>query len=61
MKEPVCDPHTQKLITGPSIVTTNAGTGRLCNKEGSVEFCAKMAEKFVHILLSLLNGTACTA
>ena len=60
-KEPVRDPTTLKLITGPLIVKTDAGPGRLCDKDERVDFCSEMAEKGVHILLSLPNGTACTA
>ena len=60
-KEPVRDPITQKLKSGPLIVKTDAGPGRLSDKDGSLEFRAVMAEKGVHILLSLPNGPACTA
>ena len=61
LKEPVRDLHTLKLISGPLIVKMDAGQGHLCDKDESVDFCAKMAEKGVHTLLLLPNGIACIA
>ena len=59
--EPIRDPVTQKLISGPLIVKTDAGPGRLSNEADSINFRTEMAALGVHILLSLPNGTACTA
>ena len=59
--EPVCDRVTLKLISGPLIVKTDAGPGRLSKEASSIEFCKEMANKGVHILLSLPNATAITA
>jgi len=60
-KEPVCDPVTLKLISGPLIVKTDAGSGRLSKEADSVDSCEELADMGVHVLLSLLNGTSCTA
>ncbi len=59
--EPVRDPHTNKLISGPLIVKTDSGPGRLSKESVSIEFREEMAAKGVHIFLSLPNGTAATA
>ena len=59
--EPVRDPVTQKLISGPLIVKTDSGPGRLSKEAESILFREEMAAMGVHILLSLPNGTACTA
>ena len=60
-KEPIRDPITNKLISGPLIVKTDAGPGRLSKEAESIEFRDEMATMGVHILLSLPNGTAATA
>ena len=59
--EPVRDPVTLKLISGPVITKTDAGPGRLSKEAESIDFWTKMAAMGVHILLSLPNGTAATA
>ena len=59
--EPICDPITKKLIRGPLIQKTDAGPGRLSKQAESIEFRIEMAAKGVHIILSLPNGTECTA
>ena len=58
---PVRDPITKKLIKGPIISKTDAGPGRLATQAGSLEFRTEMAAIGLHILLSLPNGTECTA
>ena len=58
---PVRDPVTNKLITGPLIIKTDAGPGRLSKEAASIEFREEMANLGVHILLSLPNGTECQA
>lgn len=60
-KEPVRDPVTKKLISGPLIVKTDAGPGRLSIEADSIDFRTEMADMGVHILLSLPNATAATA
>ena len=50
-----------KLKSGPLIVRTYVGPGHLSDKDESVKFHAVMAKNGVHILLSLPNGTVCTA
>jgi hypothetical protein len=59
--EPIRNPLTNKLISGPLIIKTDAGPGRLSKEASSIEFREQMAAKGVHILLSLPNATACTA
>jgi len=59
--KPIRDPLTNKLISGPLVVKTDAGPGRLSKEASSLEFHEQMAKKGVHILLSLPNATACTA
>jgi hypothetical protein len=59
--EPIRDPLTKKLISGPLIIKTDAGPGRLSKEASSIEFRDHMATKGVHILLSLPNATASTA
>ena len=59
--EPVRDPVTLKLISGPLVVKTDAGPGRLSKEAESIDFRTEMAAMGVHILLSLPNGTAATA
>ena len=59
--EPIRDPLTGKLLSGPLIIKTDSGPGRLSREACSIEFREEMAKKGVHILLSLPNGTACTA
>ena len=58
---PVQDPVTKKLITGPLIEKTDAGPGRLSSEGASIEFREAFQAMGVHILLSLPNGTECTA
>ena len=52
---------THKLLKGPLIIKTDAGPGRLSREAQSITFREEMANKGVFILLSLPNGTACTA
>ena len=59
--EPVRDSVTGKLLKGPLIIKTDAGPGRLSRQAESIEFREEMARMGVYILLSLPNGTACTA
>jgi hypothetical protein len=59
--EPIRDPVTMKLLSGPLIVKTDAGPGRLSKQAISIDFREEMAQLGVHILLSLPNGTSCTA
>ena len=59
--EPIRDPVTQKLISGPLIVKMDSGPGRLLKEAESITFRDEMAKMGVHIVLSLPNGTACTA
>ena len=58
---PVRDPVTLRLIAGPLIVKSDGGPGRLSRESSSIEFRDEMAQIGVHIVLSLPNGTACTA
>jgi len=58
--EPIRDPVT-KLLSGPLIVKMDAGPGRLSKQAISIDFCEKMAQLGVHILLLLPNRTSCTA
>jgi len=58
---PIRDPITKKLIRGPLISKTDAGPGRLATQGGSLDFRSEMAAIGVFILLSLPNGTECTA
>jgi hypothetical protein len=59
--EPICDPVTMKLLSGPLIVKTDAGPGRLSKQAISIDFREEMAQLGVHILLSLPNGISCMA
>jgi hypothetical protein len=59
--EPICDPVIMKLLSGPLIVKTDAGPGRLSKQAISIDFREEMARNGVHILLLLSNGTSCTA
>ena len=59
--EPVRDPITKKLISGPIVCKTDGGPGRLSKEAESIDFREEMAAMGVHILLSLPNGTAATA
>ena len=59
--EPVRDPDTGRLISAPMIVKTDVGPGRLSKEAESMDFRKQMAGLGVHILLSLPNGTWCTA
>ena len=59
---PVCQRDSNgKLIRGPLVLKTDAGPGRLSKEAESIEFRSEMAEKGLHIMLSLPNATACTA
>ena len=60
-KVPVRDPLTNKLISGPLIIKTDAGPGRLSKELESIEYRARIERLGVYILLSLPNGTSCTA
>jgi hypothetical protein len=59
--EPVRDPITKKLISGPLIVKMDAGPGHLSKEANSIDFHEEMAALGIHILLSLPNGMAATA
>jgi hypothetical protein len=58
---PIRDPIIKKLLRGPLINKTDSGPGRLATQAGSAEFRNEMASIGFHILLSLPNGTECTA
>jgi len=58
---PIRDPITKKLLHGPLISKTDSGPGRLATQAGSEEFRNEIASIGLHILLSLPNGTECTA
>lgn len=58
---PIRDPVTNKLISGPAIMKTDAGPARLASDAKSVEFREYLASMGFHIMLSLPNGTECTA
>ena len=58
---PVRDPDTGRLIKGPLINKTDGGPGRLSREASSLDFRENMAATGMHILLSLPNGTECTA
>ena len=58
---PFRDPVTNVLIAGPLVIKTDGGPGRLSRESASIEFRDEMAAMGVHIVLSLPNGTACTA
>ncbi len=53
-------PVTNKILSGPLILKTDAGPGRLSKDAESWEFCERMHEKGLVILLGLPNGTAAT-
>ena len=57
----VRDAVTKKLITGPLILKTDAGPGRLATEGESIDFREEMIDLGVHILLSIPNGTECNA
>ena len=59
--EPVRDPISRKLLSGPLIVKTDSGPGRLLKEAASLSFREEMASLGVFILLSLPNGTECQA
>ena len=48
-------------MSGPLINKTDGGPGRLSREASSIEFRDKMAQIGMYILLSLPNGTECTA
>ena len=52
--------QTGKMVTGPLIVKTDAGPGRLSKEAESWEFRQRMFEKGVYIMLGLPNATAAT-
>ena len=58
---PVRDPDSGRLIKGPLINKTDGGPGRLSREASSLDFRENMAATGMHILLSLPNGTECTA
>jgi len=58
---PIRDPITKKLLRGPLISKTDSGPGHLATQAGSEEFRNEIASIGLHILLSLPNGTECTA
>jgi hypothetical protein len=43
--EPIRNPLTNKLISGPLIIKTDAGPGRLSKETSSIEFREQMAAK----------------
>ncbi len=59
--KPVCDPLTNKLVSGPVIIKTDGGPGRLAKEAGSAEFRVETFELGMYIMLSLPNATLCTA
>ncbi len=59
--KPVCDPLTNKLVSGLVIIKTDGGPGRLAKEAGSAEFRAEMFELGVYIMLLLPNATSCMA
>ncbi len=59
--EPICDPLSNNLLSGPLIVKTDNGPGRLSKEEDSILFQDETAELGMHILLPLPNATSCTA
>ena len=59
--EPIRNPLTNKLISGPLIIKTDPGPGRLWKEASIIRFRRQMAANGVHLLLSLPNATACTA
>ena len=61
LSTPVRDPVTKELIPWPLIKKTDAGPGRLSSEGTSIEFREAFQAMGVHILLSLPNGTECTA
>ncbi len=53
--------QTNHLLAGPLIIKTDGGPERLSQECSSIEFRDEIAAMGVHIILSLPNGTACTA
>ena len=51
-------PKTNKILSGPLIVKTDAGPGRLCMEAKSWKFRARMWDAGIIILLGLPNGTS---
>ena len=51
-------PRTNKILYGPLIIKTDAGPGRLCTEAESWEFCERLWQAGVYIMLGLPNGTA---
>ena len=58
---PIRHPTTLKMLKGPLINKTDGGPVRLSNEAQSIDFRERMATLGMHILLSLPNGTECTA
>ena len=50
-----------QLLSGPLIVKTDSGPGRLSKEANSLDFREQLAAMGVHILLPLPNATSCTA
>jgi len=48
--EPIHDPVTMKLLSGPLIVKMDAGLGRLSKQAISIDFCEEMAQLGVQFL-----------
>ena len=59
-KEVTRCPVTNKILSGPLILKTDAGPGRLSKDAESWEFRERMHDKGLVILLGLPNGTAAT-
>jgi hypothetical protein len=47
--EPICDPLMNKLISGPLIIKTDAGPGKLSKEASSIKFQDHMATKGMHV------------
>jgi hypothetical protein len=59
LPEPIRDPVTRKLLSGPFIVKTDSDPGQLSKEAASLSLQEEMANFGVFILLSLPNGTKC--
>ena len=49
-----------KLVAGPIILKTDSGQGRLNASFSSLEFCERMQQRGVYLVLGLPNSTSCT-
>ena len=49
-----------RFMSGPIILKTDSGQGRLCATFSNVEFCERMQERGVYLVLGLPNSTSCT-